>query len=224
MQLGLVRDEIEPALRRHFLAFFRNETDFIRHNAQREVDDLGGVSHLEIEFRHERFAQSFDIAILNVSPIRAQMRGDPVRTGAFTDARDRDRIRLAVFRFRHRRITRLPQRGDMIDVYAESKCSHCFNCFCHVERSRSCRAVMKRRRETSRPFNNVRFLDFARNDKRRATEVDRALRRSMPTWRPRRTHNNVRGGTCSTSRAERPVHLAFAWKRQKRMAMPPRMR
>ena len=40
-QLGLVSDEIEPALRRDFLAFFRNETDFIRHDAQREVDDLG---------------------------------------------------------------------------------------------------------------------------------------------------------------------------------------
>ena len=125
-QLGLVRDEIESALGRDFLALFRNETDFIRHDTQREVDDLGGVSHLEIEFRHERFAQTFDVAILNVTPVRTQMRGDPVRTGALADARDRDRIRLAVFRFRHRGVTRLPQCGDVIDVYAESKCSHGF--------------------------------------------------------------------------------------------------
>ena len=111
-------------------------------------------------------------------PVRPQMGGDPVRAGALADARDRDRIRFAVFRFRHRGVTRLPQRGDMIDVYSQSKCSHCF--------------VIKSFK------NGERFLDFARNDKTRATEVDRALRA--------RCQLGARGALITTC-AERPFHL-----------------
>ena len=60
----------------------------------------------------------------NVPPVPSQMRRDSVGSGAFADARDRYRVRLRVFGIRHRRIPRLPQRRNVIDVYAEPKCFH----------------------------------------------------------------------------------------------------
>jgi hypothetical protein len=62
-----------------------------------------------------------DVAVENVPPVRALMRGDPLRSRAFANPRDRDRVRLRVFRFRHRRIPRLPQRRYMIDINPKPK-------------------------------------------------------------------------------------------------------
>src|SRR5205814_3484732 len=66
-------NDIESSFRRHFFTFFRNETDFIRHNAQRNVDNLLCIAHFEIQFRHDVLAQSLDISVLNVAAISAQM-------------------------------------------------------------------------------------------------------------------------------------------------------
>jgi hypothetical protein len=51
-----------------------------------------------------------------------QMRGDPVRSRALTNSRDR--VRLHILRFPHRRIPRLPQCRHMVDVNAQPKRVH----------------------------------------------------------------------------------------------------
>jgi hypothetical protein len=50
-----------------------------------------------------------------------------VRPRAFANPGDRNRVRLRVLRVGHRRVTRLPERGYVIDVYAESKGVHRWN-------------------------------------------------------------------------------------------------
>ena len=93
----LMRDEIEPALGRDLLAIFRDETHFIGLDAQREIRDLRRVAHFEIQLRDDVRAQTFDIAVLDVTPIGAQMDCDPVRAGTFAKARRRHCIRFGVF-------------------------------------------------------------------------------------------------------------------------------
>jgi len=61
--------------------------------------------------------QTLQITILHVSPIAPQMRHDSLRAGSFTDRCCRDDVRLGILRVRHGRVTRLPQRRDVIDVY-----------------------------------------------------------------------------------------------------------
>ena len=123
-QLFPMGDDIEASFRRDFLPFLRNEAHFIRHNPQCDIDDLRGVAQLEIELRHDIFAQPLDVAIHDVPPVRAQMRRDSMSSRAFADARDRHRVGLGVFRIRHRRITRLPQRRDVINIYSKLKSFH----------------------------------------------------------------------------------------------------
>src|SRR5260370_36869936 len=58
-----MRNDIETAFGCNLLALFRNEADFIRHDAQRNVKDLLRIAHFPIQFRHELLAQSLDISI-----------------------------------------------------------------------------------------------------------------------------------------------------------------
>ena len=123
-KLAPMRDQIEAALGRDLLAFLRDQADFVGHDPEGEVENLGRVAHLEIELGHDVLAKPLEIASLHVPAIRAQMRGDAVRAGALANARDGNRIRLGIFRFRHAGITRLPQGGDMVDINAQMQCAH----------------------------------------------------------------------------------------------------
>jgi hypothetical protein len=53
-----------------------------------------------------------------MTPIRPQMRGDTMRTGAFAEAGDCDGIGFGIFRIGHRGIPNLAKSGDVIDIYA----------------------------------------------------------------------------------------------------------
>ena len=75
-KLAPVRDEIEAALGRDLLTFLRDQADFVGHNAQSDVDNLGRVAHLEVELGHDVRAQPFDIALLTRTHCR-NTRGDP---------------------------------------------------------------------------------------------------------------------------------------------------
>ena len=70
----------------------------------------------EIQWQANVFAQTFDVAIDDVTPVRAKMRHDSPRAAAFANGGGGNRIGLGVFRFRHPGITRLPQSRDVIDV------------------------------------------------------------------------------------------------------------
>src|SRR5437773_12473996 len=68
-----LRHNIETPFGRNLLAFFWNETGLIRNDEQGNIDDLRSVPHFQIYFGHDIFAQAFDITILNVATIGAQM-------------------------------------------------------------------------------------------------------------------------------------------------------
>src|SRR4051794_34054744 len=59
-------NDIETAFGCNLLALFRNEADFVRHDAQRNINNLFGIAHFQIQFRHDVPAQSLDNSILNV--------------------------------------------------------------------------------------------------------------------------------------------------------------
>src|ERR1700737_5653932 len=88
--------DIESTFRCYFLPFFRNETDFDGHNAQGNIDNVRRVPHFQIQLRHDVFAQPFDVAVLHVAAIAAQMRHDSVRAGALADGGGRNDIWLGV--------------------------------------------------------------------------------------------------------------------------------
>ena len=78
-------NDIETAFGCDLLALFWNEADFIRHDAQRDVNDLLGIAHFQIQFRHDVLSQSLDISVLDVAPISAQMSNDPASTGSLAN-------------------------------------------------------------------------------------------------------------------------------------------
>ena len=92
-----LRHDIEAAFGRDLFALFRNEADFIRHDAQGNIDNLRRVAHFEIQLRHDVFAQPLDVAILNVATVGPQMGDDALRTGALTNRGRRHGIGLGVF-------------------------------------------------------------------------------------------------------------------------------
>ena len=54
-----------------------------------------------------------DVDILHVPPVFPEVGGDPIGAGLFTEYGGGDRIRLGAS-------ARLPDRGDVIDVYVEA--------------------------------------------------------------------------------------------------------
>src|SRR5882724_4121120 len=115
---------IETAFGRNFLPFFWHETDLVRHDAERHVNDLLSVAHLEIQFRHDVCTEPFDVAILDVAAIRAQMGDDSAGTSTLANTRRHQWIRLGIFGFRHRGVTRLTQRRHMIDIDSQAQTTH----------------------------------------------------------------------------------------------------
>ena len=117
-------NEIKSAFGGNLFALLGHEANFIRLKSQREINNLRRVAHLEIEFRHDIGAQPFQIAILHVATIGTKMSGDSARPRSLAKTRRRDRIGLGIFRIRHGHVARLPKRGDVVDVDAESQSSH----------------------------------------------------------------------------------------------------
>jgi len=91
-----IRDNIEPALSRDLLAFLWNETNLVRTNSDRDVDNLRRVSHFEVQLRHDASSQSFHIPVLNMPAIGTEMGGYSMRTGALTNRSCKNGIRLGI--------------------------------------------------------------------------------------------------------------------------------
>ena len=89
-------DHIQAAFSRYFFTFFRHEADFLWLDAQGDIDDLGCITHLEIQFRHDVLAKAFQIPVLNVAAIAAQMSDDALCTSTFAHARCSQCIGLSV--------------------------------------------------------------------------------------------------------------------------------
>jgi hypothetical protein len=65
----------------------------------------------------DHLAKQPDIAVLDMSPVFAQMADDAVRSGQFSYYGGCNRIRIG-------RFPRFPQRGDMIDIDCQTCHAH----------------------------------------------------------------------------------------------------
>src|SRR5437773_8314859 len=119
-----LRHNIETSFSSNLFAFFWNETCLIRNDEQGGIDDLWRVAHFEVQFGHDILSQPLDIAILNVATIASEVSNYSPSPGTLADRSRCNRIGLRVFRFRHRRVARLSQGRNVINVYSEPHRSH----------------------------------------------------------------------------------------------------
>ena len=112
----MVSCDVEPTFRGNLGTVLRNEADEIRTGAHRDLDDLGGITHLEIESGTDLLTQFLDIPIDDVATILSQVGSDRVRASGLSLEGRGDRARFGVRGIEHRHETGVPQRGDMIDI------------------------------------------------------------------------------------------------------------
>ena len=81
-QFIVIGDNIKPAFRRHFLAFFRHNAARIGLMAQRNLQHFFGCRHFKIERQTDTTGQTGNVIIANMAAIFAQMRSNTISTGA----------------------------------------------------------------------------------------------------------------------------------------------
>ena len=110
---GGARD-VEAALGCHLLTSFRHKCDLVRPQAFGDRKHCVGARQLEVQGHVELFAQTFDIVVLNVPTVLAQMRGDPVRARRHTRVCGDHGVRLVG-------PACLTNRRDVVNVDVESQ-------------------------------------------------------------------------------------------------------
>src|SRR5439155_14514829 len=84
-QFLALSDDIKSAFGGNFFTLFRNETDLLRLNAQRDINNRLRVAHLEIQFGHEVLAQAFQVSVLNMATVRTQMGNNAASAGSLAN-------------------------------------------------------------------------------------------------------------------------------------------
>src|SRR5205809_7241412 len=84
-QFLALSNDIKAAFRPNFFTLFGHEADLLWLNAQRNINNLLCVAHLYIQFGHNVLAQAFDVSLLNVAAISAQMGNNSADAGSFTN-------------------------------------------------------------------------------------------------------------------------------------------
>ena len=106
-------DHVKAAFGRPLGSFFRHEAAGVRADAQRDVEHGLGRGHFEIERLRDRGLEPPHIVVVNVAPILAQVRGDPVSARLDRNQRRPNRIgRGPAARIAHGR--------DMVDIDAKA--------------------------------------------------------------------------------------------------------
>lgn len=83
---------IEPSLRRYLLATFGNDRGFPGTDALSQVQDRIAECHFEVESRSDPSREAFDVRVLDMTAILAQVRRYPVGAGLFANVRCGERI------------------------------------------------------------------------------------------------------------------------------------
>ena len=89
-----MRDNIEPALGRHFLAPLGDDRRLIGLHLAGDADNLVGDRQLQIQLDRHRLAQDPQIAVLNMPAVLAQMNRDGIRPAQLGKRGRRHRIGL----------------------------------------------------------------------------------------------------------------------------------
>src|SRR6266496_970208 len=84
-QFLALSNDIKAAFRRNFFTLFGHEADLLWLNAQRNINNLLCVAHLQIQFGHDVLAQAFDVSLLNVAAISAKRGNNSAEAGSFTN-------------------------------------------------------------------------------------------------------------------------------------------
>ena len=112
---------VEAAFGGAFGAFFRHQAGRMRPRRKRDAQHFLGCRHFEIERLGDLGLEAGDVVIGDVAAILAQVRGDAVGAG-------RDRGLGRANGIRQTPAARVPDRGDVIHVHAETdridRCAH----------------------------------------------------------------------------------------------------
>ncbi len=112
-------DDVEAAFGGDLATILRNEADVRRMLAQRDGHDLRCVAQLEVELRLDERAQPREIGVLQVPAVAPQVHRDRMRPGLLADGGGLLQIGFGVEGVGMRRVARLPQGGDVVDIDAE---------------------------------------------------------------------------------------------------------
>ncbi len=112
-----VAEDVQSALGGDLGSLFRNETDLMRHQRDRDVDHLLGERHFQIEDGANRPGESLDVVVLDVAAVFAQVRGDAIGAGVFTQTCRFHRIGFTA-------APRLPHGGDVVHVDVKPQSLH----------------------------------------------------------------------------------------------------
>jgi hypothetical protein len=100
------------------VAAFGHQHGHLRLDTAGDGDHLVGGRHFEIELDLRQIAQPFDVGILDVPPVLAQVDGDAIGTAEVRFDRRPDRIRLVG-------AARLADRRHMVNIDAKFDHSSC---------------------------------------------------------------------------------------------------
>ncbi len=87
---------IEAALGGDLAAIFRHEADIVRQDLQRDLQNLAGIAHFQIELGGDAFLEAENVPVQHVPAILAQMGGNAVGSSALSDQGGGDRIGLGI--------------------------------------------------------------------------------------------------------------------------------
>lgn len=104
-----VAHDIEAALGRQFFASFGDQANVMRFDPYCEVRHLIGYRTFKIHTGFYQTSQDFNVTVLYVAAVLAQMKCNRIRPGPFRDQRCLYRVWIS-------RAPRLPQCRDMIDI------------------------------------------------------------------------------------------------------------
>lgn len=108
-----VRDDVQAAFGRQLGPLFGDDCRFVRLQGDGDADHFVARGHLEVQPGGDGRAEQRQVAVLDVPPVFAEVNGNAVRPAKGGKDRRGDGVRLATK-------AGLPQRGDVIDVDAES--------------------------------------------------------------------------------------------------------
>ena len=117
-ELGFLREDVEAAFGRHLVPAFRHQHGHFRLEATGNLDHFVGRRHFQIELDQRQRTQFFDVCILNVASILAQMNSNPVRSAKM--CLDGSPRRLGFIG-----TTCLTNRGHVVNIYAQFDHSSC---------------------------------------------------------------------------------------------------
>jgi len=116
---GFVRHHVQPALGTDFLTVFRHHADTVRPGLAGDPDDLRRVADFQVQAHTRDRPDGKKIRILNMPPVFPQVNCNPICPGRETVRHGYQQARFHVVGLRCLRITRLPQRRHVIDIYSQ---------------------------------------------------------------------------------------------------------